>query len=291
MTSAQRKPEWLRRKRNISGKYTSIKNILKTGNLNTVCESASCPNRYECFSCGTATFMILGEVCSRECTFCGIKKGIPTSPSPKEAQNLADAAVKMNLSHVVITSVTRDDLPDGGSKHFADVIFALRKAKKDITIEVLIPDFGGNLESLRNILEASPNILNHNIETVERLYRIRPKANINRSIEILKKAKDLFPKILTKSGLMLGLGEKVKEIYETIEKIASVNCDILTIGQYLPPSSKHEQLIEYVEPIIFKTIEKFAQNLGFKEVYSGPFVRSSYHAYELSKAHIEKTIL
>lgn len=278
----QRKPEWLRvkiRGGEISG---NVQEILKKYSLNTVCREANCPNRMECFNKRTATFMILGKNCTRNCTFCNVKKEKPEVVDYKEPHNVAQAVDKLNLKHTVITSVTRDDIEDGGAAHFAKVIEEIKKLNKNITIEVLIPDFKGNKEALKKVVSAKPNIINHNVETTPRLYReVRPMAVYDRSLELLQQVKEMDDSIMTKSGFMLGLGENEDDVIGILKDLKNINCEIVTIGQYLAPSSKHHPVVEYVHPDIFKKYEKIALDMGFKHVFSAPLVRSSYYAEQV----------
>ncbi len=273
------KPEWLKIKIQGSKNKTYVENVLKSLSLHTVCEHASCPNLMECFSRRTATFMILGNVCSRNCTFCDVEKGIPRPVDDREPLHVAQAVKKLNLKHVVITSVTRDDLPDGGAGHFSDVIRKVRELNPEVSVEVLIPDFKGDLEALKKVIDAEPEVINHNVETVPRLYReVRPMAVYERSVKLLADVKTANSDILTKSGIMVGLGEREEEVLSVFEDLRKAGCDLLTVGQYLAPSSKHHPVVEYVHPDVFEKYKKAALEMGFKHVASGPFVRSSYHA-------------
>ncbi|MDD4297450.1 MAG: lipoyl synthase [Ruminiclostridium sp.] len=275
------KPEWLRIKAHSTKGHEIVEEILKNFNLNTVCDEASCPNRGECFSRKTATFMILGSVCTRGCTFCNVSKGKPVSVDDNEPFNVAQAVKALALKHTVITSVTRDDLPDGGAGHFSRVIAAIKKEAPNVTIEVLIPDFKGNNDALKKVVDANPKIINHNIETVPKLYHeVRPQADYHRSLELLKKVKEIDSSIFTKSGIMLGLGEKKDEVLFVFNDLREAGCDFLTIGQYLAPSSAHHKVVEYIHPDQFKILKEDAYKMGFLYVASGPFVRSSYMAEE-----------
>ena len=257
-----------------------IRALISDNSIHTVCEAAKCPNVGECFSRNTLTFMILGKICTRACKFCGVDKGRPHLIDPKESKKIAAAAKKLKLDYVVVTSVTRDDLPDGGAGIFAQTISELKEAK--IKCEVLIPDFQGKIEALKVVLEAEPLVLNHNIETVPRLYAtIRPQANYQRSLKLLKSAKRLKPWVYTKSGFMVGLGETDQEVEEVLYDLKSADCDLVTIGQYLPPSDEHAPLLRFVSPETFEGYKKIGESLGFIKVFSGPFVRSSYHASNL----------
>ncbi len=278
----KRKPEWLRVNLGDVHKDKYVMGILKKYSLNTVCEEANCPNRIECFSKKTATFMILGSQCSRNCRFCNVSHSKLEIVNEKEPENIANATIELGLKHVVITSVTRDDLKDGGAGHFANVIKAIRAKNKDIAIEVLIPDLKGNKDALKIVTDEKPEIINHNIETVPRLYsEVRPQAIYERSLVVLQELKNLDSSIYTKSGMMVGLGETFDEVVQTMKDLRKVNCDFLTIGQYLPPSKEHYPLKEYVTPETFKRYKEKAIELGFKFVASDPLVRSSYKAADM----------
>jgi lipoyl synthase len=273
-------PVWLRQSLSKPSEVNMMNSLLDELELKTVCQSASCPNLGECFSQKTATFLILGNVCTRNCAFCAVEKGQPVIADSDEPQKIAEAVNRLGLKYVVITSVTRDDLPDGGAAHFADTIRAVHLLQNDVKVEVLIPDFQGSLESLATVVRASPAILGHNLETVPRLYRtVRPKAEYRRSLDILVQAKTIQPDILTKSGIMLGLGEKPEEVESVMNDLRETGCDILTIGQYLSPSSRHAPIERYITPVEFENYALFGENLGFKAVVSGPLVRSSHHAF------------
>lgn len=275
----QRKPEWLKVKIKGGESSDTVHKILKEHSLNTVCREANCPNRCECFSKRTATFMVLGRNCTRNCTFCNVTKEKPEIVDEKEPFNVAQAVNKLNLKHAVITSVTRDDITDGGAGHFAKIVEEIRKLNKGVTIEVLIPDFRGDEEALKKVVDSKPDVINHNVETASSLYKdVRPMAIYQRSLELLSKVKKMDNSILTKSGFMLGLGETEEDVISILEDLKNIECDIITIGQYLAPSSKHHPVIEYVHPDIFKKYEKIALDMGFKHVSSGPLVRSSYYA-------------
>ncbi|MBL7125653.1 MAG: lipoyl synthase [Dehalococcoidales bacterium] len=250
--------------------------------LHTICQSALCPNIGKCFTAGTATFLILGDVCTRCCTFCAVKKGRPGLVDEEEPEHLFEAVKKMGLSYVVITSVTRDDLPDGGASQFARTVTLLRGNVAGITVEVLVPDFRGSEEAIRMVVESGPQVINHNVETVPRLYpEVRPGADYARSLELLYTVKKLNPALVTKSGLMLGLGESREEVIEVMGDLREANCDLLTIGQYLQPSPPHHPVVRFVPPEEFTGYEAIGQALGFIEVASSPLVRSSYRAAEL----------
>ena len=277
------KPEWLRVKAPQWQRVGKVKEILRDLALNTVCEEASCPNIGECFNAGTATFLIMGPACTRACPYCDIdfeKK--PKALDPTEPTRLAEAVRRLKLNHVVITSVNRDDLPDGGASQFRHCIEAIRTVSPQTTIEVLIPDLCGNWEALEAILQAKPEVLNHNTETVPRLYRrVRPQGNYQRSLELLQRTRELAPSIYTKSGLMAGLGETDQEIREVMQDLRSVSCDILTIGQYLQPSQKHLNVDNFVTPAQFDAWREWGESLGFLQVVSSPLTRSSYHAEQV----------
>jgi len=277
---AQRKPEWIRMKAPDSARYQEIKRVLRDNNLHTVCEEASCPNIGECFSGGTATFMILGDICTRRCPFCDVAHGRPLPPDVNEPENLARTIAQMKLKYVVITSVDRDDLPDGGAQHFVDCIKAVRAQSPDIRIEILVPDFRGRLDVAMKILsDAPPDVMNHNLETIPRLYKqARPGSDYQNSLTLLKKFGEMYPHIPTKSGLMLGLGETDEEILEVMRDLRAHNVSMLTLGQYLQPSVHHLPVMRYVEPQVFETFKQKADAMGFNNTASGPMVRSSYHA-------------
>jgi len=276
-----RKPKWLKIKHQSPKEINYINRLLGSLSLNTVCQEANCPNRLECFSKKTATFMILGKNCSRNCKFCNVSNDAPTPVDVDEPQNLANAVKELGLKHVVITSVTRDDLEDGGSSHFKKCIEEIKKVKEEVTIETLIPDFKGNLNSLKNVIYSDVNIINHNIETTRRLTPvIRDKADYDITLKVLSSVKELSTNKFTKSGIMLGLGETKGEVIETLNDLRAVEVDFVTIGQYLQPSKNHLEVKEYITPEQFKEYEEIAYELGFKHVASGPFVRSSYNAGE-----------
>ncbi|HUP44475.1 MAG TPA: lipoyl synthase [Thermoanaerobaculia bacterium] len=276
----ERLPEWIRQKRLNLQSLREVKTLLRDKQLHSVCESLACPNRTECFARGTATFMILGDVCTRSCGFCNVTTGRPwAEPSPDEPRAVAETARRMNLRHVVVTSVTRDDLPDGGAAHFAETIRELRLHLPGAAIEVLTPDFRGNAESVRVVIEAGPDYFNHNVETVPRLYDyVRPGSRFERSLAVLREAKRLDPAVVTKSGLMLGFGERREEVVEVLEKLRAAGCEIVTIGQYLQPKREKLDVVEYVPPHVFDEYRQIGERIGFAAVFSGPFVRSSYMA-------------
>lgn len=280
-TSLEQRPSWLKKRISISSQQSHVHDILKGLNLHTVCQSAVCPNIAECFGKGTATFMILGNICTRNCRFCAVVSGEPQPVDDDEPRRLAIAVKKLNLRHVVVTSVTRDDLPDGGAGHFANTINEIRKETPETTIEVLTPDFKGDESALKKVIVSRPDIFNHNLETVPRLYpEVRQMANYQQSLDVLKKAREFDSEIYTKSGVMLGLGETRDEVSQVMRDLRNVDCDIITVGQYLRPSKEHIEIKEYVDPSIFKEIEEEAKVLGFKYVASSPFVRSSFNAAE-----------
>jgi len=277
------KPEWLRKPVRWGKAALATRSEINEKSLNTVCSEARCPNIGECFSAGVATFMILGEECTRDCGFCSVKQGTKlTLPNPDEPSHVAETAEKLKLSHVVITSVTRDDLHDGGAGHFALTIKAVRARLPKTSIEVLTPDFHQRKNAIGTIIDAMPNVFNHNVETVPRLYsKVRPSAKYQRSLALLELVKRKSERILTKSGLMLGFGETVSEVEQVMHDLAQANVDILTLGQYLRPTLKNIEVEEYVRPEVFDRLREKGLDLGFKHVFSGPFVRSSYHAKEV----------
>jgi lipoic acid synthetase len=275
-----RLPSWIREKRLNLASLHEVKSLLREKSLHSVCESLACPNRTECFSRGTATFMILGDVCTRSCGFCNVTTGRPYAPpSLEEPRAVADAARRLGLKHVVVTSVTRDDLEDGGARHFAETIRELRIALPESAVEVLIPDFRGNLDAIRIVVEARPDYFNHNVETVPRLYDyVRPGSRFERSLAVLRETKAMDPGIVTKSGLMLGLGERRDEVIDVLGKLLANGVEIVTIGQYLQPKREKLDVVEYVHPAVFDELRDIGLGLGFRAVFSGPFVRSSYMA-------------
>ena len=280
-----KKPVWLRRRLPTGPDYEQVRGLISKGRLHTVCQEAKCPNQFECFSARTATFLILGSKCTRTCRFCAIDGGPSGPPDPQEPARVAAAAQRMNLRYVVLTSVTRDDLPDGGAGLFAETIRRIRRLSADMMIEVLIPDFQGDPQALEVVLQAGPHVLNHNIETVPRLYAtVRPEAVYERSLVLLARVSAFEKPIPAKSGLMLGLGETSREIRETLKDIYMTGCKILTLGQYLQPSKRHLPVKRFVTPEEFDRWRNEALEIGFAEAVSGPFVRSSYHAQELYRA-------
>lgn len=281
----QRKPDWLKVQLKTGENFKELKKMMRSKTLHTVCEEARCPNIYECWASRTATFMILGEICTRACRFCAVKTGLPTELDWQEPQRVADAVAQMGVKHAVITSVARDDLQDGGAAIFAETIRAVRKRNPLTTVEVLIPDFQGNWDALKVVMDARPDVLNHNVETVRsRSDRVRSKAKYARSLELLRRAKEMQPQIPTKSSLMVGVGETWDEILETMDDLRDSHVDILTIGQYLQPTRKHMKLHRYYTPEEFARLKEEGMERGFSHVESGPLVRSSYHAREQVKA-------
>ena len=275
----QRRPEWLKTRLPVGDNYLNIKRLLRSSELHTVCEEANCPNIGECFSQKTATFLILGDVCTRGCRFCNVEKGVAQPLDFDEPERVAIAAKEMGLKHIVVTSVTRDDIPDGGAAIYAMTISAIRKYNPESTIEVLIPDFKGSDEALNTVIGESPDVINHNIETVPRLYKtVRPGAVYERSLRLLKTVSESSRTITAKAGLMAGLGEQFQEIVEVMKDIRDSGCDILTIGQFLSPTRNHLPVQRYYHPDEFKELKTIGMELGFKYIESGPLVRSSYHA-------------
>lgn len=276
---APRKPDWLKIRLETGVNKLQVEQLLANLQLNTVCEEANCPNQIECFNRRTATLMILGKYCTRHCTFCNVTKKTPLIPDETEPDKIAAAVRELKLKFIVVTSVTRDDLPDGGAGHFAAVIQKIRAVNPGVLVEVLIPDFQGNSEALTVVVDAAPDVINHNVETVPRLYdEVRPQAAYKRSLELLKKVKEINPQMHTKSGIMVGLGEEYQEVIGVLSDLWNIGCDFLTIGQYLAPSKAHHPVVEYIHPDIFEDYKKKALEMGFKAVASGPLVRSSYHA-------------
>ncbi|MBD1209225.1 MAG: lipoyl synthase [Ignavibacteria bacterium] len=273
----ERRPEWLKVKAPGGETYANVKTMMRSKTLHTVCEEARCPNISECWNAGTATFMILGDTCTRSCGFCAVKTGRPPVLDVDEPQRVAEAVLSMNLKHAVITSVNRDELADGGSRIFADTILAVREANPSITIEVLIPDFKGKIAALQNIIDARPDVLNHNTETVPRLYRrVRPQAKYEWTLSVLKESK--AQGLRTKTGIMLGLGEKREELLTVMQDLCDVGVDVFTLGQYLQPTKAHLPVERFVHPDEFAELREIGLRMGFDWVESGPLVRSSYHA-------------
>lgn len=278
----KRKPPWLRRRFEFKPASNEVKGLLDDLSLHTVCQEAHCPNESECFGNHTATFMILGDHCTRNCTFCAVAHGALEPPDPEEPKRVAEAVSRLGLEYVVLTSVTRDDLGDGGAFHFAATIKTIRSVGSDILVEVLVPDFQGSAQSLATVLAAQPAVLNHNVETVPRLYpAVRPQADYHRSLRLLKEVKRLHPEATTKSGFMVGLGERQEEVSSLLRDLRKANCDLVTIGQYLRPSQVHHPVVDYIHPELFKAYQQEAETLGFSGVASGPYVRSSYQAEKL----------
>jgi lipoic acid synthetase len=276
-----RRPRWLKVDTSWGPNYRRIRSLLSNLELHTVCQEANCPNISHCLEQGTATFLILGDTCTRGCRFCDVKKGIPSPADEDESKRVANAVRELGLQYVVITSVTRDDLADGGACMFAATLEEIRKAIPDCRVEVLIPDFGGSVESLKTILAAKPDVLNHNMETVKRLYpTVRKGADYQRSLELLRSVKGIDGTITTKSGIIVGLGERWEEILELMSDLRRVDCQLLTIGQYLNPSENHLPIEKFYHPDEFKELKGIGERMGFDHVESGPLVRSSYHAKE-----------
>jgi lipoic acid synthetase len=275
-----RLPHWIR-PATVAGQHDT-KILLRRHGLATVCEEARCPNRAACFSKPTAAFMILGSHCTRRCAFCSVKTSVPESVNDEEPDRIARAAEDMGLTYVVITSVTRDDLPDGGAGHFARTIQAVRKRLPSAKVEVLTPDFRGNDDALQTVVNACPDVFNHNLETVSRLYPVvRPQADYLRSLLLLKKVKEFSPEIYTKSGIMLGLGETMNEVYDLLEDLSAVGCDFITSGQYLMPTKNNLPVVKYINPAVFDELKSMGKLIGFKYISAGPLVRSSMNAEEL----------
>jgi lipoic acid synthetase len=282
----RRLPEWLKRPIPVAGGMAFTRGLVSELGLETVCESARCPNRSECWTRRTATFMILGDVCTRPCGFCAVKRGRPEEVALDEPERLAEACHRLGLRHVVITSVTRDDLADSGADHFRQCVLAVRR-RTGATIEVLTPDFDGRGELIDVVLTAYPEVFNHNLETVARLqHHVRRKSQYQVSLAVLAHVKKTSPQVRTKSGLMLGLGETTEELLETLADLRSIGCDLLTLGQYLQPSPRHLPVVRYLPPSEFDELGRLARGLGFADVASGPFVRSSYHADEMARLEL-----
>lgn len=279
----QRKPSWLNKKVDFR-KCRDLNILFKDLNLNTICQQAKCPNISECFSQGVASFLILGNICSRNCRFCAVDKGVPQDVDLTEPKRVAEAVRILGLRHVVITSVTRDDLADGGASMFVDTVVEIGETDKNIAVEVLVPDFKGKIESIQKVIDAKPDIFAHNLETVPRLYaEVRKGANYLRSLKVLESAKKLNKNIYTKSGIMLGLGENKQEVLDLFDDLRKAECDFLSIGQYLAPSFKHFKVREYIKPEKFLFYKNKARELGFSHIESGPYVRSSYLAHRYIK--------
>lgn len=275
-----KKPEWFRKNLNLKD-LTEMRSFIKEYKLNTVCEEAACPNRGECYKDKTLTVMILGDTCTRNCKFCNVEKKRPGGVDEDEPYRVAEALSKLSLDYVVITSVTRDDLKDGGAEHFAKTITEFKKKNPDKILEVLVPDF---LHSIHKVVDVKPDVISHNMETIFRLYeKVRPQADYHRSLKLLEVVKKLDPKIYTKSGIMVGLGEAYEEVIELMLDLKKIKCDVVTIGQYARPSKEHIEVAEWVHPLIFEDYKKDLEALGFMHVESGPYVRSSFHAAEFLK--------
>jgi len=283
-SGSERKPAWLKVKAPGGASFVDVRTLLRDLKLNTVCEEAHCPNIGECWDHRAATFMIMGDTCTRNCAYCAVAHGTPQQLDTDEPRRLAEAVATMAMRHIVVTSVDRDDLPDGGAEQFASVVRETRRASPGTTIELLVPDFKGSETALRIVVDAKPDILNHNLETVSRLYRIaRPGGRYERALELIGRIKQLDPDMLSKSGIMVGLGEQWDELLTAIRDLRSVGCDILTLGQYLRPSATHLPVARFYTPEEFGSLKDFAESLGFRHVLSGPLVRSSYHAWEAAE--------
>jgi lipoic acid synthetase len=282
----ERKPEWLKVRFPAGDRYQQLKSLMREQQLHTVCEEARCPNIGECWNAGTATFMILGDVCTRSCGFCNVATGRPGAIDPMEPYRLAMAVQRLGLDYVVITSVNRDDVVSGGAEIFAGCIRAIRRNNPSVRVEVLIPDFKGNWDALAEVVRAQPFVLNHNIETAPRLYRrVRPQAVYERSLDLLQRAKTAAPDMLTKSGFMVGLGETAEELFQVMRDLRAHSCDIVTIGQYLRPTQQHLPVERYYDPSEYEQFRAYGRELGFHHVEAGPLVRSSYHAEKQTHTH------
>ncbi len=279
-TESNKKPEWLKRPIPCAGKKSSVIDLLRAGGLHTVCEEAGCPNRGECFARGTATFLIMGDTCTRNCRFCGVTHGNPEPIDENEPNRIAEAVQRLALKHAVITSVTRDDLPDGGASHFVAVIERIREAAPQVTVETLVPDFQGATHAIDRVLASAPDVFNHNVETIARLYPdVRPQANYRQSLDVLAHAAKTHPCV--KSGFMAGLGETSEEVERLLADLSRAGCTIVTIGQYLQPSRAQTPVAQYISPELFEHYQKVGARLGIRQVVAGPFVRSSYRAAEV----------
>ncbi|WP_110520455.1 lipoyl synthase [Herpetosiphon llansteffanensis] len=286
----QRKPEWLR-KPVLSPELRNVRQLLRDLNLNTVCEEASCPNIAECFGQGTATFMIGGDRCTRRCHYCDVTTAKPFPLDPREPNNVAEAAARLGLKYVVVTAVARDDVKDGGARHFARTINAIRQRLPEAEVEVLIPDFKGDADALKTVLDAEPHVLNHNIETVRSVFKsVRAQGDYDRSLALLARSREFAPQISTKSGFMVGLGETTNEIYQTMDDLKQVGVELVTIGQYLQPSLTHVAVSEYIPPERYELYRSYGQQLGFRATFAGPFIRSSFHAGELHHQQISNDV-
>lgn len=282
-STAQRLPAWLRRPLAHAGEYRAVEGLLDELHLATVCEEAKCPNRGECYASGTATFLVAGDACTRGCRFCAVETRVPAPLDPDEPARVAEAVSRLGLRHAVITMVTRDDCADGASAHVAATVSAIRAAAPGVAVEVLVSDFGGDESAVNTVVDAKPDVFNHNVETVPRLYaEVRPGAGYLRSLRVLARAKERAPELPTKSGLMLGLGETHEEVLAVMTDLREVGCDLLTLGQYLRPSAAHLPVAEFITPEAFAALAREGRRMGFAGVASAPFVRSSYHAAELA---------
>ncbi len=289
MAESLRKPPWLLKRLSPHAGVSEVRRLLRQQSLHTVCENAMCPNLGECFARKTATFLILGDVCTRHCGYCAIASGSPPPLDMGEPERVAEATANLGLRHVVVTSVTRDDLPDGGAGHFAETIRAIRRRCPNTLVEVLIPDFGGSAGSLQLVLDAAPDILNHNVETVPRLFpSVRPQGDYRRSLELLQRAKTGLPDGYTKSGLMVGIGETEDEVRQVMSDLRGIDCDVFTVGQYLRPSKNHLEVQQYYTPEAFRRLQADGERMGFLLVASGPFVRSSYQADQFKPPRSEQ---
>jgi len=276
-----KKPEWLRKRLPTGSQTQKVEHDLSLNRLHTICQEGCCPNQGECFARGTATFLAMGNVCTRNCRFCAVTSGRPGPLDEHEPKRIAEEVIRLGLRYVVVTSVTRDDLDDGGAAHFARIIEEIMEKCPGVGIEVLIPDFKGSKEALQTVVDARPSVLNHNVETIPILYPcVRPQADFGRSVELLRRVKTMNPTMVTKSGMMLGLGEKESDVKNVMKELRDAGCDILTIGQYLRPSENHHPVVEYVEPHKYDEYKATALELGFIDVAAGPFVRSSYKALD-----------
>ena len=279
------KPPWLRRRLPTRPQYQAMRKMLAASTLHTVCQKAHCPNQWECFSEKTATFLLLGERCTRNCRFCAVQTGATTPPDPGEPEEIQKIVDLLGLRYVVLTSVTRDDLEDGGAAQFSETIRGLHTLRPKVEVEILVPDFQGNLAALQTVIGSRPKVIGHNMETVPRLYgSVRPQASYDRSLELLRMVRSNSLSIITKSGIMLGLGEREEEVERVIVDLREAGCQLLTIGQYLQPSKKHLPVVRYIPPIEFEKWQKKAMALGFSDAACGPFVRSSYKAAQLAQA-------
>jgi lipoic acid synthetase len=275
----RRHPDWLKVKIGGGKNFVKMKSLLRNAKLHTICEEAKCPNIAECFGTGTAVFLILGDICTRNCKYCNVKHGIPVSLNPNEPKDVAESVKELGLKYVVITSVTRDDLDDGGASVFFETVNEVKKLNKDCKVEVLVPDFKGKIESLKKVVDANPDVINHNIEVVQELFpKIRPEGDYSTSLELLRNIKSINPTVKTKSGFMIGLGENKEQILKTMKDLRKASVDFLTIGQYLQPTKKHTDIKKYYSPKEFEELKKIGLKMGFEHIESGPLVRSSYHA-------------